>query len=248
MDFEGKVALVTGGTRGIGLAVAERLAEQGADLFITYFRSRKDATAAEEKIRSYGVQCHSYRSNMGNAKQLPGLFQAIRETYGRIDVFISNAALGSYTDILGIDRKSWELSMHTNARAFLLCLQMGADLIAENGRIVALSSIGATRYIPGYAAIGVSKAAVENMTRYAAIELASKNITVNCVSGGFVDTSALKVFPNYKELLDTVVERTPFKRVGTPQEMAEVVVFLASQRASWITGQTILVDGGYSLM
>ncbi len=117
----------------------------------------------------------------------------------------------------------------------------------HRGRNVALSSLGSTRYIPGYAAIGVSKAAIENMVRYSAIELAPRGITVNCVVGGFIDTDALKVFPNYQELLAEVIARTPSKRVGKPEEVADVVVFLSGPYSGWITGQTIVVDGGYSL-
>ena len=118
----------------------------------------------------------------------------------------------------------------------------------DHSRIVTLSSLGSIRYIPGYASIGVSKAAIENIVKYMAIEMAERHITVNCVSGGFVDTNALKVFPNYKTMLEEVRERTPFKRVGKPEEIADVVVFLAGPKATWITGQTVIVDGGYSLM
>jgi len=247
-DLKGKVAFVSGGTKGIGLAVAERLADRGANVVLNYFRSRQSANEAVEKIKSYGVESYAHRANMGNHDQLPGIFDGIKERFGKLDILISNAALGLYTSMLDIDDKAWDLSMHTNARAFLHCIQLGAPIMPDHSRIVTLSSLGSIRYIPGYAAIGVSKAAIENIVRYAAIELAERKITVNCVSGGFIDTNALKVFPNYKQMLDEVSERTPFKRVGKPEEVAEVVVFMASPAASWITGQTVIVDGGYSLM
>ncbi len=248
MELKGKVAFVTGGTRGIGLAVAERLAKRGADVVISYFRSRQSANEAVEKIKSYGVECYAHRANMGNHDQIPAIFDGIKSKFGKLDILISNAALGLYTSMLEIDDKAWDLSMHTNARAFLNCVQLASPIMPDHSRIVTLSSLGSIRYIPGYAAIGVSKAAIENMVKYMAIELASRHITVNCVSGGFIDTSALKVFPNYEQMKKEVSERTPFKRIGTPEEVADVVVFMASPQASWITGQTVIVDGGYSLM
>ncbi len=249
MKLKGKLAFVSGGTRGIGKAVVQKLAEKGADIFLTYFRSRKDAQATEEHIKeTYGVECVAHRANMGNMEQVAGIFNAIREKFGKLDIMVSNAALGTYTDMMNINRKDWEISMHTNARAFLQCIQTGIPMMPDHSRIVAMSSLGSIRYIPGYAAIGVSKAAVENMVRYTAIEVADKKINVNCVSGGFIDTAALKVFPNFEQMKKEVTARTPFKRIGKPEEVADVVVFLCTPAASWITGQTIIVDGGYSLM
>lgn len=247
-DLKGKIAFVSGGTKGIGLAIANNLAMRGANVVINYFRSRANAKAAEEKIKAHGVECYAHRANIGNHDQLPAIFEGIKERFGKLDIFISNAALGLFTPMLEIDDKAWDLSMHTNARAFLNCVQLASPIMPDHSRIVALSSLGSIRYIPGYAAIGVSKAAIENIVKYMAIELADRKITVNCVSGGFIDTDALKAFPNYEHMLEQVVERTPFKRVGKPEEIADVVTFLAGPKATWITGQTIIVDGGYSLM
>ncbi len=248
MELKGKVAFVSGGTRGIGLSIAEKLAQQGADIVINYFRSRQSANEAVEKIKSYGVECYAHRANMGNHDQIPPIFEGIKERFGKLDILISNAALGLFTAMIDIDDKAWDLSMHTNARAFLHCVQLGSPIMPDHARIVTLSSLGSIRYIPGYAAIGISKAAIENIVRYMAVELAHRHITVNCVSGGFIDTSALKVFPNYEQMKLEVSRRTPFGRIGTPDEVADVVVFLAGPKASWITGQTVIVDGGYSLM
>ncbi|MFH1686088.1 MAG: SDR family oxidoreductase [bacterium] len=248
MDLVGKTAFVTGGTKGIGYCIAKKLAERGANVVLNYFRSRDTADKVVQELKALGVESYAHRANIGNHTQLPAIFDGIKERFGKLDILISNAALGLYTSMMDIDDKAWDLSMHTNARAFLNCVQLASPIMPDYGRIVALSSLGSIRYIPGYAAIGVSKAAIENIVKYVAIEFAPRNISVNAVSGGFVDTDALKVFPNYEQMLEEVTERTPFKRVGRPQEIADMVSFLAGPKASWITGQTIIVDGGYSLM
>lgn len=246
-ELEGKTALVTGGTKGIGLSTALKLAEQGANVVVNYFRSRDAADEAVEKIKAHGVECYAHRANIGKHDQIPPIIEKIRERFGKLDILISNAALGMFSSALAIDDKSWHIAMNTNAQALLVLVQKAITVMPDNGRVVSLSSLGSHRYIPGYAAIGVSKAAIENITKYLAFELAPRRITVNCVSGGFIDTSALHSFPNYQDMVDEVVRRTPFDRIGTPEEVADVVVFLAGPKASWITGQTIVVDGGYSL-
>lgn len=246
-SLKGKVALVTGGTKGIGRAVALRLARAGCDVAVNYFRSRDAADKTVAELQELGSNAIAIRSNVGKHELLHRIFDEIRDKYGKLDILVSNAALGLYTDAMKIDDKAWDLSMHTNAQAFLLCVQHAREMMPDGSRIVSLSSLGSHRYINGYAAIGVSKAAIETLTKYLAYELAPHKINVNCVSGGFIDTDALKIFPSYDEMFKEVVRRTPFGRVGTPDELAGVVFFLCTDDARWITGQTIIVDGGYSL-
>lgn len=248
MELHGKVAFVSGGTRGIGFGIAERLAQQGAHVVLNYFRSRQNANEAVEKLKAYGVDSYAHRANMGNKEQLPAIFEGIKERFGKLDILVSNAALGVYSTMLGVDDRAWDVSMQTNALAFLRCIQLASPLMPDHSKIVTLSSLGSVRAIPGYAGIGVSKAALENIVKYAAAELAPRMINVNCVSGGFIDTDALKVFPNYDEMKSEVARRTPMGRIGTAEEMADVVFFLVTHKARWITGQTIIVDGGYSII
>jgi enoyl-[acyl-carrier protein] reductase III len=246
-EFEGKVALVTGGTKGIGKAIALKLARGGANVAVNYLRSRNAADETISQLNEFGGDHIAIRANIGNHEKMPKVYDEVRKKYGRLDILISNAALGLFTSAMELDDKAWQLSMDTNAWAFLKGVQLASDMMPEGSKVVALSSLGSFRYITGYAAIGASKAVIETLTRYLAFELASRRINVNTVSGGFIDTDALKGFANYQEMVDEVVRRTPFDRVGKPEEIADVVVFLCSEKAKWITGQVIVVDGGYSL-
>jgi enoyl-[acyl-carrier protein] reductase III len=246
-DLKGKTAFVTGGTRGIGKAIALDLAEMGADVAINFFRSREAAKAAVAEIESKGVRAYAIRANVGNEEAIPKMFAEVREHFSKLDIFVSNAALGHFGNILDVDDKMWDIAMNTNAKAFLFGAQEAVKLMPEGGRIVALTSLGSHRYIPGYASIGVSKAAIETLVRYLAYELAPKKINVNAVSGGFIDTDSLKIFPSYELLISESIRRTPFGRVGTTEEVANVAAFLCPAQASWVRGQTIIVDGGYTL-
>lgn len=246
-ELSGKVALVTGGTKGIGKQIALKLAELGANVAVNYLRSRNAADETVEELKKLGSDAIAIRANIGRHEKMSKIFDEIRNKYGRLDILVSNAALGLFTPAMDINDKAWHLSMDTNAEAFLRCIQMSKDLMPDGGKVVALSSLGTSRYIDGYAAIGASKAAIETLTRYFAWELASRKINVNTVSGGFVDTDALKGFPTYQRMVDEVERRTPFGRIGTADEIADVVVFLCTDKAKWITGQVLVVDGGYSL-
>jgi enoyl-[acyl-carrier protein] reductase III len=246
LELKGKTAFITGGTKGIGRETALKLADLGCDVAINYFRSRDAATETVAALEAKGIKAKSYRANVGRVEKLGELVEHVVADFGEIDIFVSNAALGTYAFLMDVDQKAWEIPMRTNAEAFLFLSQRLLKHMPDGGRIVALSSLGSTRFIPGYSATGVSKAAIETLVRYLGHELAERKITVNAVSGGFIDTDALKMFPNYDELVSEVIRRTPMGRIGTPEEIAEVVVFLCTPRARWVTGQIIVVDGGYS--
>jgi enoyl-[acyl-carrier protein] reductase III len=243
-ELKGRSALVTGGTRGIGKAIALALAEMGADVAINFFRSRDSAKATVAELQAKGVKAVALRANMGNEEQIPGMFAELKNEFGKLDILVSNAALGHFGNVLEVTDKMWDVAMSTNAKALLFCAQEAAKMMPHGGKMLALTSLGSHRYIPGYAAIGVSKAAIETLVRYLAYELAPRKINVNAVSGGFIDTDSLKIFPSYDQIIRESTARTPFGRVGTPEEVAYGVLYLASDESSYVTGSELVIDGG----
>ncbi|MBC8076874.1 MAG: enoyl-[acyl-carrier-protein] reductase FabL [Chloroflexales bacterium] len=251
MQHAGKIALVTGSSRGIGRAIALRLAGEGADIVVNFFRNRAAAEDTAGAIRGLGRQAWVVRAHVGDEEKVGALFDAVAEQAGGLDILVCNAASGFLRPVLEQETRGWDWTLNINARALLLCAQRAAPLMAARGggSIVSLSSLGSQRVLPDYVAVGVSKAAVETLTRYLAVELAAQNIVVNAVSGGIVETDALKHFPAGGEAMIAAGKaRTPAGRLVEPDDIAGVVSFLCSPAAHMIRGQTIMVDGGYMLM
>ncbi len=196
-----KVALVTGSSRGIGKATALQLAREGYDLVINYARSKTAALETAAEIEALGRKALVVKANVGDVDKIKKLFEAIKEEFGRLDVFVNNAASGVQRPLMELEESHWDWTMNINSKALLFCAQEAAKLMDQGGKIVSISSLGSIRVIENYTVVGVSKAALEALTRYLAVELAAKNIVVNAVSGGVVDTEALKHFPNRAEML-----------------------------------------------
>jgi enoyl-[acyl-carrier protein] reductase III len=248
MSLKGKVALITGGSRGIGRAITLKLASQGADVIINYFRRTSQAEITAQEARSRGVKAHIIKANVGEPEKIESMFQEIEDKFGKLDIFINNAASGVARAAMDLDTKSWEWTMDINARALLLCTQKAARLMKDGGQIVSISSLGSRMAMPVYTAVGVSKAALEALTRYLAVELADKNIRVNCVSAGAVETEALKIYAGDKSLPAYYsVQSTPAGRMVQPEDVANLVAFLCSDDSYMIRGQVITIDGGYSI-
>jgi enoyl-[acyl-carrier protein] reductase III len=247
MSLEGKVALVTGGGRGIGRAIALKLASQGADIVVNFFRRRSTAEETAKDIEALGVKAEIIRANVGEPAKIDELFDMIGNKFGRLDILINNAASGVGRPVMDIDVKAWEWTMDINARACLLCAQRAAKLMdGRGGKIVSISSLGSRFVLPNYAIVGISKATLETLTRYLAIELAPQGICVNAVAASAVETEALKFY--FKEgLVKDDRQVTPAGRRVTPEDVANVVAFLCSEEAFMIRGQTIIVDGGTSV-
>ncbi len=253
MRFADKVALVTGGGRGIGKAIALKLAGEGADVAINYFRNREPAEETAREIKSLGQRAHIIRANVGEVDELQGMIAEVTAHFGGLDMLVNNAASGYNRPIMEQRVKGWDWTMNINARAALFGAQAAAPIMAARGggAIVNISSFGSTRVLPDYVLVGASKAALEALTRYMAVELSALNIVVNAVSAGVVETDALQYFPIWRdelnERLDAIVERTPAGRIVTSEDVANVVAWLCSPEASMIRGQIIVVDGGFTL-
>ena len=251
MQFEGKVALVTGSGRGIGRAIAFRLAEEGADLVINFFRNRKPAEETAEVIRSLKRRAIVVKANIGNIDGIAALFDATEKEYGGLDILVCNAASGYNRPVLKQKPKGWDWTMNINARSLLFSAQHAARLMQSRGggHIVSISSPGSFRVLPDYVVVGASKAALEALTRYLAIEFSPLGIVVNAVSPGIVETDALKYFDTLKDgnVIPQAIAATPAGRLVTPEDVAGLVAFLCSLDASMIRGQIIIMDGGYTL-
>lgn len=240
---------MTGSGRGIGRAIALRLAAEGADVAVNFFRDRASAERTAADVGALGVRTTVVKAHVGDPDQLRRLFDETERAFGGCDLFVANAAQGVFRPALEIEPRAWDWTFDTNARAFLLGAREAARQMEARGggAIVAISSIGATRAMPYYAAVGASKAALEALVRYLAVELAPRGIRVNAVSGGVVDTGALDHFPNREAMLE-MGSRNAAGRMVTPEDIAGAVAFLCSPDADMVRGQTVIVDGGFSLV
>lgn len=252
LPFLNKVALVTGSGRGIGRAIAIKLAQKGADIVVNYVRNQKPAEEVVEAARSLGRKSFAIRANVGKVEDIEALFQAVEENFGGLDILVNNAASGFNRPAMQQKVTGWDHTMNVNARALLFAAQKAAPLMEKRGGgwIVSISSPGGSRVLPDYIAVGASKAALESLTRYLAVELAPANIHVNAVSPGIVLTGALQHFASLSDpdVIPRAIQNTPAGRLVTPEDVAGVVVFLCTPEAAMIRGQVIIVDGGYTLI
>lgn len=245
-----QVVLITGASRGIGRAIALRLAREApAHIVVGYCSDYRSALRTTADIGTLGVEASAARVDVGDQDLVRGLFEGVRDRFGRLDVFVSNAARTSLRSAVELSPHAWQRIMDMNARAFLLGARHAAALMKPRGggRIIAISSLGSRFYVPGYAALGAAKATIETLARYLAVELAPWGVNVNVVCGGFIDTDTMRHLPDYEALTKQIVARTPTGRLGRPEDLAGVVALLCSPDADWIRGQTLVVDGGYSL-
>jgi enoyl-[acyl-carrier protein] reductase III len=235
--------LVTGGSRGIGRAIALRLARDGARrVALGYLRNDRAAEETADELRALGAEPVLVRGNVSSQRVLDEV-----AALGPLDVLVHNAATGVIRPALEVEAKHWDWTLDANAKALLLLAKAAAPQMPPGSAIVALSSLGSVRTLDNYVLVGTSKAALEALVRYLGVELAPRGIRVNAVSGGVVDTGALEHFPNREEMLRAARERTPAGRMVSVDDLAGAVAFLCGPDSAMVCGQTIVVDGGFSL-
>ena len=244
MSFEGASVLVTGGSRGIGKAIALRFAELGAmRVAIGYLRNDRAAEETAEELRAAGAEPQLLRGNVASERVV-----AEAADLGPFDAVIHNAATGVIEPALETEDKHWDWTLSANARALLALARALVPKMQRGSSIVGVSSLGSTRVLENYVLVGVSKAALEAVVRYLAVELAPRGIRVNTVSAGVVETDALDHFPNRERMVSEGLARTPAGRLVEPRDVAEAVCFLCSGAAEMVRGHTLVVDGGFSLL
>jgi len=242
-----KVALVTGASRGIGRAIAHKLASAGCDVVVNYYNSHAEAETLCTEIRALGRRALAVKASVGMPESVDEMFEELRKHFDRLDIVVSNAATGVLRPALEMSLKHWRWCVETNAFALNLLAQRAVPMMPSGGRIIAMSSLGALRAMPGYGFIGASKAALESLVRTLAQELGPRGIRVNAVSAGVVDTDALQFFPNREELLASFAHRTPAGPVLTPEDVAGAVYLLCLPEAGMVNGHTLFVDGGFAI-
>jgi enoyl-[acyl-carrier protein] reductase III len=244
VSFDGAAVLVTGGSRGIGKAIALRFAELGAaQVAIGYLRNDSAAEATAEEIRGVGSEPVLVRGNVASTRVAEEV-----AALGPLNALVHNAATGVIRPGLEIDKRHWDWTLDANAHALLALAQAAAPQMPRGSTIVGISSLGSQRVLENYILVGTSKAALESVVRYLAVELAPRGIRANAVSAGVVETGALEHFPNREEMLRMARERTPAGRMVEPRDVAEAVMWLCSPGAEMVRGQTLIVDGGFSLL
>ncbi len=246
----GKSAVITGSGRGIGRAIALQLARHGVNVAVNYFRHRTQAEETAAAVEAQGVRAVLVKAHVGEVEGVQRLVETAAAAFGSVDVFVGNAASGVLKPIAEQELKGWEWTLNINARSILFGAQAAARYMMRRrwGRIIGISSFGSRRVLPEYSVVGVSKAAIEALIRYLAVEYAPHGIVCNAISPGVVETEALDFFPSKDAILSEGLHRTPAGRFVTPEEVARLAAWLCTDDASMIVGQTIIMDGGYELV
>jgi enoyl-[acyl-carrier protein] reductase III len=251
IDLTGKVALVTGSSRGIGRACAIKLAEAGADVIVNYVTSRGAAVEVAEKIDSLGRRAYIVKADVSEEDDVESLMQFVRENVGQLDIVVSNAATGGFRPLLAANSKHFQTTMNTNVLSLVYLVRNALPMLERGpgrGKVVALSSHGSHMALPMYGVIGGSKAALEAVARHLTLEVGDRGVNVNVVKAGLVETDSTKKIPFADRMFAGRTEKTMMgERVLTAEDVANTVLFLASPLSDLVQGETITVDGGSAI-
>jgi enoyl-[acyl-carrier protein] reductase III len=248
--LDGRIALVTGSSRGIGRAIAWALADAGADVVVHYHKREDDAAATAAGVTARGRRAATVQADLEDPEAIAALFQVVRSAFGGLDIFVANAAATAFRAVLDVKPHHLERTHNLIVRSLVLSVQQAVPLMAGRpGRIITVSGHGTPFTLPAYGTLGAAKAAVEAWTRYFAYELGPRGITANCLSPGVIATDSARFYlgDRYQALEAAVRRDTPLGRIGAPDDVAGAAVWLASDWARFVTGQVIRVDGGLSL-
>jgi enoyl-[acyl-carrier protein] reductase III len=250
MSLEGKTAVITGSGRGIGRGIALELAARGCNVAVNFFRHRTEAEETAAAIEQLGARAIVVKANVGKEADIRRLVETAAVELGGADIFVGNAASGVLKPIMEIDVKAWDWSLNINARSILLGAQAAVPYMRRNGwgRIISITSVGGRQVLPEYSAVGVSKAAIEAVTRYLAVELAPEGIIANCISPGVVITDALDFFDRKDAMIARAQAHTPAGRLVTPEDVGKLAAWLCTDDAAMLVGQTIELDGGHGVV
>ncbi len=249
MRFTDKIALITGSSRGIGRAIALRLASEGARIVVNYRRNAEQAEAVVTEVQRLGSSASAVQADMSNGDDIRAMFQQIEAQLGYLDIFVANAAATSFRPLLRQGEHNITRTFDLTIKGFLVAVQAAVPLMhGRNGKIVTISGIDSLRALSGHGLLGAAKAALENLTMYLAHELGPQGIAVNSINPGLIETDSSKMYSGgeegYAQYVRDVLPQTPAGRIGRPEDVAAVTAFLCSEDADFIRGQTLLVDGG----
>lgn len=251
IDLSGKVALVTGSSRGIGRACALRLAEAGADIVLNYVTSQSAAMQVAERIDSMGRRVAVVKADVSEAEDVEETLGFIDQTFGQLNIVVSNAATGGFRSLLDADSRHFDAAMHTNVRPLIYLVQKSLPLLERGpgrGKVVAISSHGSTMALPSYGLIGASKAALESLVRHLTLDVGHRNVNVNAVRAGLVETDSTRRLPDADRMFEGRTRKSMMgERVLDADDVANAVLYLASPLADLVQGETLTVDGGAAI-
>ena len=256
MSLNQQHALITGGSRGIGRGIALKLAENGVKVGVHYYRNESAANDTLEEVRRRGSEGFVVQADVCRPEEITRMFGEVRKQFGKLEIFVSNArpeAAEFFQPPMDITLKQWDTAFDSQAKAFLVAVREASALMSEGGRIIAITYAQGSRTggLQPWVGMGSAKAALESLVRYFAVALAKRHITVNAISPGWTENSVLNSLPQQvQDLIRNWHTRgwTPMGRLGTPEDIGNVVALFCSEPAGWITGQVIYADGGASLM